>query len=162
MRATTIQRRRPYHADRLREEGAFSLRLCGSRKVTARGTGRSLASVDDWYNGAPSSPVWRHDTLLLAVADPWPLVAHARAVAMRSTMTEEPTKGLVRRFHELRRLEAEREGQENIGSIAFDQGGDIGAFAEQHEAEAATSLELAALTRELIARRVDPRTWRAS
>lgn len=147
--------------DSIAREGARALAdATGCRKYAARRLGRSVDVFDKYLAGDRSSPVFRHDMLILAVHRPFALIAHAKAVAMENRLEKEPTSYLVARFNEImRKAEPEAEAKENMAGQSFYATGDLEALAHAAEEEAGVQEELTAICRILAKRRVDPRTY---
>lgn len=152
----------PAIQDAIARDGARVLATAvGCRKWAARRLGRSVDVIDRYVNGDRSSPVFRHDCLILAVREPFALVAHAKAVAVENTLENRPVEWLIARFHEITtKVEPESEMRENMATVEFFTSGDLESLAQAAEHEASVQEELAAICRFLAKKRVDPRTYR--
>lgn len=161
--STALRERDPRTADRLLEMAGKGLDLAcdGNNGRLARTIGADKADASRWRRGQRNGRHARFfaDVYNLAAnekTNPWALLAEAHAAA-ESGMMALSDEALVRRFAELMRHEAEREGTENGLSQTFALTGDLASLADALIAEAGVEMELAAVCRELDRRGLDPR-----
>ena len=111
--------------------------------------GRDRRTLNHWANGGPPA-VRHHQRYLLAVADPWRLVAETKTTAKHRTVSSLDRDALIERYHELRRREKAVEGEDNGADVCrgvcwLDR-------AAAKERDAAVNEELAAVMREFASR----------
>jgi hypothetical protein len=158
MSLSLIEKTDPRRADEIREMAASAI---GSPKRVAFALGVSARRGRQMKGGERTSTVSRFFMLLaslpLSGLSPFPLATKVDVVAFQSLVLGMDDNALVKRFWDLMQKEAEHEGEENKVSAMFARNGDLAELAAATEKEAATAKELAAVTRELLKRNLDPR-----
>lgn len=103
---------------------------------------------------AKGSPVYRHDEVIEAAAEPVALAAHAFATAVSAKLRRMTTADLVIRYNDFRREDVRHEGV--VNAMAFDARIAHEEVAAAHEVDAWHDLEMAAIRRILAERRHSP------
>jgi hypothetical protein len=155
---TLLEKTDPKRADEIR---AYAGEALEETKKIASAWGVSTRRVRQMRGGERTAAVSRFFIYLASLPlqglSPYPLATKVQGVAYQSMILSMDDNALVKRFWELMAREAEREGIENQCSAMFARNGDVAELADCTEREAAISIELAAVARELSKRGIDPR-----
>jgi len=155
----------PVRLDRLIAIGGRATRRAapGPQKRYAGTLGISRTRACRHMQGDPHSPATRNLSYIYTLSrgrgtSPWPQIAEEIAVAKQAQIEDASTEMLVVRWWELTIAEHRLEAAENAAVVA----GTLEEIADADVQEAEAALERAAISRELAARRVDPRApeWR--
>ncbi|HEX6938602.1 MAG TPA: hypothetical protein VF158_04270 [Longimicrobiales bacterium] len=135
----------------------------GPQKRYAAALGISRTRACRHMQGDPHSPATRNLAYIYTLSrgrgtSPWPQIAEEIAVAKQAQIEDSSTELLVLRWWELTRREHTLEAAENDAVVS----GSLEELADADVQEAEAALERAAISRELAARKVDPRApkWR--
>lgn len=135
----------------------------GPQKRYAAALGISRTRACRHMQGDPHSPATRSLRYIYNLSrgrgtSPWPQIAEEIAVAKQAQVETASTETLVTRWWELTYREHRLEASENEAAVS----GTLEELADADVQEAEATLERAAISRELAARRVEPRSaeWR--
>lgn len=152
----------PVLDDHLAAGVGLALDLCTSQvKQLARAAGITPQRASAWRIAGKGNPVYEISSVVYNLTrmgyHPGALIGQVHT-AMYQGMLGVSDAELVRRFWSLMESENTKEGAENAASATFARTGDLESLERTKMDEAATEFEIAALSRELRRRGIDPRS----
>lgn len=151
----------PVLNDHLAAGVGLALDLCTTQvKQLAKAAGISPQRASAWRTEGKGNPVFEITSVVYHLTrmgqHPGALIGQIHT-AMYQGMLGTSDVDLVRRFWTLMEQESVKEGRENAAAATFANTGDLERLERTKMDEAATEFELAALSRELRRRNIDPR-----
>ncbi len=162
---TTVARHDPRRADRLNAQAGLDLQRAGGTATRiARSAGVSAELARRWCRGSSGNPFARAYQVVAALgadvdADPYPLVAGIKIIAIQTQVLRMTDEQLVHRFHEVLTKATAAEADQLMRKVNLARSRDLAGLRDASAIEATLDEQLAAICAELQQRGIDPWTW---